>query len=94
MERKLLRVIRGLDCGAVTSAVGTAYFDTGTSVIVKRAEGTGWAGVPQEAGTSAAAARERLSGLHPTMKIPPVRRTQTDRDGRSRESSRFYRRAG
>lgn len=51
MERRLLRVIRGQDCREVTSAVGKAYFDTGTSVIVKRAEGTGWAGVPQEAGT-------------------------------------------
>ena len=53
MERRLLRVIRGQDCRTGASAVGTADFNTGTSVTLKSAERTGWAGVPQEEGTRA-----------------------------------------
>jgi len=52
VERRLLRVIRGQDCRTGASAVGTADFNTGTSVTVKCAEGTGWEERPQEAGTS------------------------------------------
>jgi len=48
VERRRLRVIRGQDCRAVTRAVGTADFNTGTSVTLKCAERTGWEGVPQE----------------------------------------------
>jgi hypothetical protein len=52
VERKPLRVIRGRDCRAVTRAVGKADLNTGTSVTLKCAEGTGREELPQEGGTS------------------------------------------
>ena len=97
MERRLLRVIRGQDCRTGASAVGTADFNTGTSVTVKCAEGTGRAGLPQEAGTSlpydapvhgVRRAREQLvvshSASHQVPEPPPGNSTWQLGFGRSR----------
>ena len=57
MERVLLRVARGWTCMSVSGTAGTADLDTGASVVLKCAEGTGSAGLPQEAGWGATASR-------------------------------------